>query len=139
VFCGLLDLVTGDLCYSNAGHSPPLLLRMGASPERLAVPPGIALGVVPDATYRSSEIRLQPGDRLVAYTDGVSDALDEAGEFYTDARLVETLFSIGAKDVAGTTRAVMESVAAFSKGTPRADDITVLTLEFKQIRDASIS
>jgi len=135
VFCGLLDLATGDLCYSNAGHSPPVLLREGSGPERLNVPSGIALGVVQDAAYGSAQIRLRPGDRLVAYTDGVSDALDETGEFYTDARLIETLITIGREDVAGTTRAIMESIAAFSQGAPRADDITVLTLEFKQAAD----
>jgi sigma-B regulation protein RsbU (phosphoserine phosphatase) len=134
VFCGLLDLTTGQLRYSNAGHAAPVLLREGARPERLSVPPGIALGVVPDATFSSSEIRLHPRDRLVAFTDGVSDALDEAGELYTEARLVETLATLESRDAAGTTRGIMESIAAFSKETPRADDITVLTLEFREAR-----
>jgi sigma-B regulation protein RsbU (phosphoserine phosphatase) len=76
LFCGLLNFKTGDLLFSNAGHNPPLMIRSGQKPEWIKVPEGFVLGAVEDAVYRTERIFLEPGDRMLLYTDGVTEAMN---------------------------------------------------------------
>jgi sigma-B regulation protein RsbU (phosphoserine phosphatase) len=130
LFCGILDLRSGRLRYSNAGHEHPFLVRRGGPPETLAVPDGFLLGVNEDASYQTMEIELQPGDRLIVYTDGVTEAVDCAGRMYSPANLVAEIESCGslrADEIAGR---ILESVKTFASGAPQSDDITLLAVSF---------
>jgi sigma-B regulation protein RsbU (phosphoserine phosphatase) len=85
-FYAELDSATGALRYVNAGHNPPILLGTGQPPARLG-PTGMVLGVVPSGQYEAMEIVLEPGDRLLLYTDGVTEAANPSDEEYGEVRL----------------------------------------------------
>jgi sigma-B regulation protein RsbU (phosphoserine phosphatase) len=130
VFCGVLDLTTGELVYTNAGHNPPMLLRRGAAPAWLPAAPQLVVGAMPGTCYCSSSIVLERGDRLLLYTDGVTEAVDLDGSFYGEQRLLRDVAQIS-----GTVRdgvaAIITAVETFAAGTEPADDITVLLIEFR--------
>src|SRR5690606_39243381 len=86
-FCyARIEPAAGRIVYSNAGHNPPLLLRGDGSVVKLA-DGGMVLGIFPDIQYDQSEIALRPGDRLLFYTDGITEARDPEGEEYGEDRL----------------------------------------------------
>ncbi len=130
LFCGILDLRSGRLRYSNAGHEHPFLLRRGARPERLIVPDGFLLGVNEEASYETMETLLQPGDKLIVYTDGVTEAINSAGEFYSDSKLLDQIESCASLSADGIASRILQSVKTFSSGVPQADDITLLAIWF---------
>ncbi|MFZ5453608.1 MAG: SpoIIE family protein phosphatase [Thermodesulfobacteriota bacterium] len=130
-FCGILDLVTGDLAYSNAGHNPPLLLRSGQAPQWLTLPEGFFLGVFPETVYHTRQIKLLPHDLILAYTDGVVEAVDVHQNFYANERLITTVTGIQERSAEAVVKTVKDSVATFSQGAPQADDFTILALRFK--------
>lgn len=131
MFCGVLTLSTGALRYSNAGHNRPLIRRRDGGVEWLALPAGVVLGVAAEATYATSTITLEPGDTLLAYTDGVTEAHDPHAALYSD----EALFALIAAQTDGVpaalVAAVLQSVNAHIGTAQQSDDITVLALEWK--------
>ncbi len=129
VICGVLDVRSGDITYSNAGHSAPLLGN-SAGFRFVDVPPGMAIGLMPDSVFASMECRLEPGESFLLYTDGVTEASDDADREYSEPRLVEELSRIGVGDPRQTVMRLCESVADFTSGAPQSDDITVLALRF---------
>jgi adenylate cyclase len=124
VFAGILDLASGALVYVNAGHDAPFVIRAGAKPERLALAGGPPLGTVDDFQYSFERRQLVPGEMLLAYTDGVTEAQDKAHTLYSMARLEQVL----ATAPAGSAKAVVElvdgDVHRFAAGAEQADDIT---------------
>lgn len=131
IFCGILNVRTGELLYSNAGHNPPLLWTGKQPVHFLKIPAGTALGVFEEARYKTEKIRLEGGDLLLAYTDGVTEAMDVDRRFYTEERLLEAARIGKPPSAAEATRMVMESVRLFSTGAPQADDIALLALQYK--------
>ncbi|NMC48998.1 MAG: serine/threonine-protein phosphatase, partial [Desulfovibrio sp.] len=131
MFCAILDFTTGELVFSNAGHNPPVLLRAGGETEFLTVPRGVFLGIMDDAAYRTGRITLAPGDALLVYTDGVTEAMNEAEQLYSSARLLELLRTANRADATALTNTVMESVLAYEGDAPQADDITVLAVVYR--------
>ncbi|HOI94723.1 MAG TPA: SpoIIE family protein phosphatase [Syntrophobacter fumaroxidans] len=134
VFCAVLDLRTGELRYSNGGHVPPVLLREGGEPAWVEIPPGVFLGTFDDARYKTGTLTLIPGDTILVYTDGVSEAMDARRELYTGARLMTTLRSVSDGSPGTVVREVLESVRDYSSGEPQADDITILAVRFKAFK-----
>ncbi|NDY55411.1 SpoIIE family protein phosphatase [Desulfovibrio sulfodismutans] len=130
MFCGILDFTTGELAFSNAGHNPPVLLRADGATDFLELPRGLFLGIMEDAAYRTGRIVLGPGDALVVYTDGVTEAMNEAEELYSSLRLLELLRAATDKSAVALTDTVMESVITYEGDAPQADDITVLALTY---------
>ena len=131
VFAGLLELKTGRLVYCNAGHEPPLLLRQGAEPLRLAGSGGPPLCVLEDYRYESAEQWLAPGQTLCLVTDGVTEALSSTGELYGAGRLSALLAGLPAIDPSLVVNEIETGVAEFARGTEPADDITVLALQWR--------
>ncbi len=131
VFCGVLDLNTGELVYSNAGHNPPLLLPRGAAPVFLPVDRQPALGVMDGVAYRDEKIVLGDSDRLLLYTDGVTEAACPAGDFYTEARLVNEANRFAAQSVRTAVQDIAASVHTFADGAGQSDDITIMLLEYR--------
>ena len=124
-FCyAVIDTEAMTVAYANAGHFPPILMRANGTAEQLA-PTGLVLGVTADWTYTSGVIELGRGDRLVCYTDGITEALaPDDGEFGED-RLVETIRSLRAEPPDRLARAVSDAVAAWTGGSPQ-DDATLI-------------
>lgn len=139
VFCGILNFKSGELLYSNAGHNPPLLVRAGQDPEWLKLPEGFFLGVFEESQYHTEKVELRSGNLLLVYTDGVTEAINESKEFYSDQRLLETIRTYPDNSPEELVNNVVNSVKSFSKEVSQADDITVLALRFKGIRKDSPS
>ena len=129
LFAGILDLKTGELAFSNAGHNPPLILGADGKCSFLKLPDGLVLGVMTDAEYRDDTVRLEPGDMIVTYTDGVTEAMNPKKELYSEARLHETLTRMAGRSVEDTIDAIIASVKAHVAGAPQSDDIAVLAVE----------
>lgn len=129
--CFILDLRTGECLYSNAGHNPPLLLRAEGSVCWLELPKGIALGVMPDAVYRTQKLILEPGDMLLLYTDGVTEAMNPALELYSEGRLMEVAAGMGKRMAFQVTERLMASVQEYAAEAPQSDDITMLAIRYK--------
>jgi len=129
VFCGILNFRTGEFVFTNAGHNPPVLIRAGAEPAFLEIPKGFILGVE-EFSYKTSSIQLQTGDRLVLYTDGVTEAMNAEHQLYGEARMMETIGTTKASDARELVTTLMASVHAYAAGEPQSDDVTILSLTY---------
>ena len=129
-FCGFLDLESGRLVYSNAGHDRPLILRPGSPLRTLEAKPGLALGVFPKFNYPLQEVLLAPGDSLLLYTDGVTEAVDPAMQLFGLTRLEAAMDALEPLDPEGTVYALIDAVDGFAKDAPQADDITTLCIRY---------
>jgi phosphoserine phosphatase RsbU/P len=128
LFYGILDAERRTLTYESAGHCPALLLKKTEEVELLHGE-GAVLGVLPDWTYRDSVVLLAAGDRLLLYTDGVTEAENPAGEEFGETRLVQAA-RLANGSAENTQHKIMEAVSAFCAAN-FADDATlvVVTLE----------
>ena len=130
LFLGRLDVATGELVYTNAGHEPPCLRHATGGVEVLAERHGPLVGAAPGLVYRESRRRLTPGDLLVVYTDGVTEAQDTGGRLFSEERLTEIVRADGAQPTEAVVDRILAAVDTFESGAERADDVTVLTLRF---------
>jgi len=121
---GVLDPKRGEVEYVNAGHNRPYAVRRDGRVERIDGKGGLFLGMFAGKGYRARRLKLEAGERLFLYTDGVTEAMDPAGRAYGPERL-ETSLGEGAGDLCA---AVKESVDAYVKGAERSDDLTMLSL-----------
>jgi phosphoserine phosphatase RsbU/P len=124
-FYGILDPATGKLAYANAGHNPPFVVRASGQVEALPGG-GPVLGILPLAYYNQEQAQLEPGDLLVIYSDGVTEATNTAEEEFGEDRLTEVLRNRRDEPASAIVSAVMESVNQFALGAPQADDITLV-------------
>ena len=125
VFYGIVDPSTGALHYANGGHNPPYVRRADGAIEALAGTGGPILGVIPGAKYPTHTLQLLPGDRLVLYTDGVTEAFNPAHEAYGVERLIDTVRMHGGDSPAALIERICESVATFAGSAAQSDDITL--------------
>jgi sigma-B regulation protein RsbU (phosphoserine phosphatase) len=130
VFYGILDTVTGDLQYSSGGHQLPYVLRAGGRVEQLPATAGMGLGVMDDARFETRKAALVPGDELLLYTDGISEALDPANRVFSEARLRGFLGTAGRCPPRELIRSLLAEVRSFAADAPQSDDVTVLALRF---------
>jgi len=124
-FYGILDPSKGDLSFANAGHNPPVLVRASGKVEMLEGG-GPVLGILDIAQYPEERTKFGPGDLLVIYSDGVTEANSTTEEEYGEERLIEVLTRHRNEPADTIVKAVMDSVAQFALGAPQADDITVV-------------
>ena len=125
-FCALVNDCSGQLFYTNAGHLPPLLIR-NQQAHKLDIH-GMVLGAFPNQTYGHGTIELQPGDLLVAYTDGITEPENEYGEEFGDIRLGELLVQNANQPFAELTRLIAAAVRDWSATPEQQDDMTLLML-----------
>jgi serine phosphatase RsbU (regulator of sigma subunit) len=124
-FFSVLDPATGNLSFANAGHNPPIVVRTSGEVEMLDGG-GPVLGVLPIAPYSEQQARLGPGDLLVVYSDGVTEAANLGDEEFGEERLIEVLKRRRTESSDAIVSAVMESLNRFTSGAPQADDITLV-------------
>ncbi len=128
---GILNVKTGELTYASAGHNPPFIVTKDGV-VTLDVVPGLPLGAMEDVSYAESRRDFKAGEILLLYTDGVSEALNVAGQLFSDARLAETLDQYAGR--AATTeeviRGVVGAVKEYSAGAIQSDDITLLCVKY---------
>lgn len=126
VFFGVIDVATGTLVYANGGHNPPLLLRPDGSTMVLAPLGDPILAVVPGAAFREARLALAPGDALLLYTDGLTEAFSAAGEEFGDQRLIAALAGARGGTSAEIADHCLAVVDAFAAGAAQSDDMTCL-------------
>jgi sigma-B regulation protein RsbU (phosphoserine phosphatase) len=130
LFLALLNVATGELSISSAGHTPPYLLRDGKPTELSPLARGRSLGVRRESTYETESIHLDRGDGVFLYTDGVTDAVNASDELYSEERLkmdLETLDELAPREVINR---VLRKVKAFAGDSPQFDDITMLAVRW---------
>lgn len=129
---GVLDFETGDLKSVSAGHNPPVIRRADGTVEMLTARPSLVLAAMEGTVYREESTQLRPGDRLLLYTDGVTEATSLTGELFGNERLMATMSRLSGDATVGCGQ-VFAAVDAFAGETPQADDITMLLLGYKGI------
>jgi len=134
VFYCVLDTTTGLLRYANGGHNPPYVRRADGAVEALNGAVGLVLGVMPGVSYPDHSLQLRPGDRLVLYTDGVTEAFNPADEAYGTERLIAEVMAHGDTDAAGLVERICSSVTVFAGAAPQSDDITLTVLSWGAAR-----
>jgi len=132
LFFGLFEPASGHFVFVNAGHNPPLHLRAKGELEFLPVTGDMALAVMEEQDYQEREITLAPGDLLLLYTDGVTEACDPDKQEFGEERLVESLRQNQETPTWMMPQAVAKTVKAFERGAPQADDMTILTLGYRR-------
>ena len=121
-----LDCRRHSLTCANAGHNPPLLVRASGEVVRLATG-GTVLGVFPDRTYEQHQVDIRGGDRLVLYTDGITEATSPDGEEYGEERLAQAITAGARLHAPALTAALFDDVLAFADGTLN-DDATIVSV-----------
>jgi serine phosphatase RsbU (regulator of sigma subunit)/pSer/pThr/pTyr-binding forkhead associated (FHA) protein len=129
VFYALLE-IDGRLSYVNAAHCPPIVVRAGGELQTLEAT-GMPVGLMEAAEFGVAEERLAPGDKVVIYTDGVTEAQNATGEFFGKRRLREIVAAHAAASCQSLHDAIQQAVAEFTEGASQSDDITLVVLEFR--------
>ena len=130
IFLAVIDVRTGTIRYVDGGHCPPLI----AGPDgvrKLPTVKKLPIGVFGDEEYEEMECALKPGESIVLYTDGITEAENRQGEWFTANRLIGTLETAGSGRPGDVARRVLEDVFAFAAGHPQSDDIAVMVLKYR--------
>ena len=133
VLYAVYDPSNGELSFANGGHNSPVIVHPDGSTTVLPMTGGIALGVMPDFEFEQDSITLDPGDTLVLYTDGVTEAMNEAGEEYGMERFREVLSSVPLREAEEINNAIFDSIREFAGEAPQSDDITCLMIHRSEV------
>ncbi len=128
LFYAVYDPETGLVRYANGGHNPPLIVHKDGSSTVLPLTGGVALGVAPQFEFSTDQVRLEPGETLVMYTDGVSEAEDLDNEEFGMDRLLEVFAGATLESAREANDAVFAAVREFAGDRSQSDDITCLVL-----------
>ena len=127
-YYGVLDWRNGVLIFSNAGHNPPLLLRPDGTTDRLSEG-GVALGVLEDTRYEERPVAVAPGDVIVLYTDGVSEAENESGEQFGEERIERIIRSYPQHTARELMQDVVAAVLDWAGEKGLGDDLTLMIVK----------
>ena len=133
---GILDVPSGQMQFANAGHNPPLLKRADGSFEYLKIHPGFILAGMEGIRYRIGELKINPGDRLFLYTDGVPEATNANTVLYGEDRLLEFVNQNSDLDAVEFLPALKANIDEFVGEAPQFDDITMLMFDYMPTNDA---
>ena len=137
IFCGILDIRTGELAYSNGGHNIPYLLHRNGMVDPLENTATMALGVNPDFQYQTKKVQLRVNDGIFLYTDGVTEALSEEKEMFSEDRLENMLESACRCSAEEINRQIEENLRKFIAAEPQFDDITLITLKYFGVKNGA--
>ena len=130
IFFGLLNPLDGSLMYINAGHEPPFLISNGTLKTRL-LPTGPAVGMLPDMDFKTEWLQMNPGDSLLLFTDGATDALNSKHEPFSEERLIATATQ-PSNSAQSQLSGIVSAVEAHIAGREQYDDITLLAVKRKE-------
>jgi sigma-B regulation protein RsbU (phosphoserine phosphatase) len=130
VFCLILNTETGEAECCSAGHQPPLLCNSSGPAEYLDLPEGVVIGFQENCQYRSRTVRLNPGQMLLLYTDGVTEAENSREQPFSETRLKDCLSGLHDTGVRQVIDRVQAELALHTQGYPQSDDITMLVLKY---------
>jgi len=129
LFYGVIDKDTRKFTFVNAGHNPPILYHGDSGTIEELEGTGIALGIMDDAEYTQKEVRMSPGDTMILYTDGVTEAINEREEMFEVERLVDVIKETTNATAQETLDRIISSVFQFSGSQPQFDDITLMVIK----------
>jgi sigma-B regulation protein RsbU (phosphoserine phosphatase) len=129
---GVLDIFSGDFEYCSAGHNAPFIYKNKSDFELLKVNVNIPLGIDSEYFFKSNKFKFEDGDKLFLYTDGVTEAMDNNGNFFSDERLQVSLSSHKDNGVTEMTYLVKKDIHSFIQGAEQSDDMAMLMLSFRQ-------
>ena len=130
VWLGVLELSTGKIVASNAGHEYPVIGRIGGDFELIKDRHGFVIGGMDDVKYKDYELQLQPGDKLFVYTDGVPEASNVKDELFGTERMLDALNADRYAPVEEMLRNVRKAVSVYTEGAEQFDDLTMLAVEY---------
>jgi phosphoserine phosphatase RsbU/P len=129
-FYGVLDTATGEVLFGNAGHNPPYILRGDGTVDTLIGTGGMALGVMDDMRYQTQRTRLAPGETLVCFSDGVTEATNAEGALFGEERLVALFAGQNQSHPTELLGTIIVEVDSYMALAPMADDVTLLVLRY---------
>ena len=131
LFYGVFNPQSGDFIYANGGHNAPVIYHADGTTTMLPLTNGIALAVVPEIDFEMNSVTLTPGDTLVLYTDGVTEAMNANKEEFETSRLLGIFEGNPPSSAEQANEAVFQAVRDFVGDTPQSDDITSLSLHYE--------
>ena len=131
VFYGVLDTRTGKVRYCNGGHNLPYVVSPDGTVTEVPNTSGLLLGKIEPIEYETRELTLQPGEKIMMFTDGVTEAMDINEDMYEEPRLEAFLEKHAADDITKMVRNLLVDVLKFVGKAEQSDDITILSLEYK--------
>jgi len=130
LFLGILDIETGHMVYCNAGHTPSFLIRSGGRVDILHEVHGLPLGLYKERPYHETSIHLEPGDKLVFYTDGVTDQVNKAGDTFGLGSLKHYFLQSRHQSPQEIADGLMYALKTYAGGESETDDISLLVLQY---------
>jgi phosphoserine phosphatase RsbU/P len=129
-FYAQYDPATRNLRFVNAGHNPPIVCRKRTGRDEVyrLEEGGTVVGLFPDFPYHEAQMQFEPGDILVAYTDGITEAMNKREEEFGEERLIETIRRSDSRSAADIIAAALDNVDAFTSGAPQHDDMTLVVV-----------
>lgn len=131
VFYGIYDLKTGEIDYTNAGHNPPYILHADGTVEMMKTECNLVLGAIEGMSFKNESLQLQPGDAIVLYTDGVTEAENKDHEQFGESRMEAALAELKGAESKQIVDTINASVKEFVNGAAQSDDITQLVFRRK--------
>lgn len=128
LFYGALDPATGTLCYSNAGHNTPMLVRRGGEIVSLDKG-GLPIGMMPGMSYQEESVSFEPGDVLLIYSDGITESVNDRDEEFGETRLVEVIKNNISRSASGIRDRIDEALSRFVGTTAPVDDMTLMIIK----------
>ena len=128
VFYAIFDPQSGEFVYANGGHNWPLVVHADGSSSEIPGTGGVALGVIDGVDYHEDTLHLAPGESVVLFTDGVTEAEDDKPELFEIERLRQVFDGVPPRNAEEANKAVFAAVHDFAGDTPQSDDITCITL-----------
>lgn len=130
IFYGTLDLKTGDVKYCNAGHNSPYVVRADGEVEQVPRTGGVGVCLTKHFEFEAGSLKLNAGDGIVTYTDGVTEAMNHSNQQFTDEKLVELLTDCKGCGANQMIRRIIREVSDFAEDADQSDDITALAFRY---------
>jgi len=132
MFSAIINVKTGKITYVNCGHNPPLIKTKDGKYNFIEMPANIVLGAFENTNFEIKEAQLQQGDTIFAYTDGVTEAMNQNGDMFTEERLQISVNNFDNNDLKVMTENIKNEVSDFCENSPQSDDLTILIFKFKK-------
>ncbi|MCK5437002.1 MAG: CHASE2 domain-containing protein [Desulfobulbaceae bacterium] len=127
---GILNVRTGTVRYANGGHNPPILIRRGDGAEYKKDISGLVVGVMPGLNYKETTVTLGPDDAMFLYTDGVTEAMNDKGLFFSDERLLKELALFQHEPVDEVLAKILQNIRKHAGSAPQSDDIAMMMIRY---------
>ena len=131
IFCGILDLSSGAMTYSNAGHNPPLLLSSSGEVTIMTPDPNLPIGLFKDFAYTGAGITIEAGTTLLLYTDGLTEAENPDSQLYGEQRLTKVLGTLKGKSAQDIILGIYSDVQTHVQDARQSDDLTILAIQYR--------